>query len=193
MLFFKHYKFGIFGRLGVKDESFAPPSWKTSLWEKFKNNDVFKPINIHDENNIRELRFIFNKKIFILGINIFLFSYVYSFAKDIYTVANARYNLNNINKINFNKDIPQELLISYNWKKFLLESIKNDSSKKEKIKELEIQIKTAESFISAYNNTARQIYFDSNYQNLKTNLIPLGNDLLILYMITKYYWKRKKV
>ncbi len=193
MRFFKNYKLGIFGRLGVKDESFAPPSWKTSLWEKFKNNDVFSPINIHDENNIREIKFIFNKKIFIVGVNIFLFSFLYSLAKDIYIVSIARYNLNNINYINFNKDIPKDLIISYNWKKFVLNSIKNNSEKLDKIKELEMQIKISESYLSAFNAASRQAYFDANYQNLKSNVIPLGNDLLILYMITKYYWKRKKV
>ena len=83
MSIFKNYRFGAFGRIGVKDESFAPSSWKTSLWEKLKNNDVFKPINIHDEENIREVRLFFNKKVFIIGINLFLLTFIYSFCKDV--------------------------------------------------------------------------------------------------------------
>ena len=191
--FFKHYKFGAFGRVGVKDESFAPKSWKISLWERFKNNDVFEPINIHDENNIREIKLFFNKKVFIIGINIFLLTFIYSFIKDVYVVSTARYNLDTINKKIFIQDLPQDLIFSYKWKKFLLQSIKDLPDKKEKSIQLANEISIIDSWIEAFNSNARKTYFDNNYQNLKSTLIPLGNDLLILFMISKYYWKRKKV
>ncbi len=193
MSIFKNYRFGAFGRIGVKDESFAPSSWKTSLWEKFKNNDVFKPINIHDEENIREVRLFFNKKVFIIGINLFLLTFIYSFCKDVYFVSTSRYNLSTIQNKNFYNTIPQDLLFQYKWKKFQLESIKNIPNKKQKAKELQIQIEIAESWMSATINSSRQSYFDNNYQNLKSNIIPLGNDLLVLFMISKYYWKRRKI
>lgn len=193
MSIFKNYRFGAFGRIGVKDESFAPTSWKTSLWEKFKNNDVFKPINIHDEENIREVRLFFNKKVFIIGINLFLLTFIYSFCKDVYFVSISRYNLSTIQNKNFYNTIPQDLLFQCKWKKFQLESIKNIPNKKQKAKELQIQIEIAESWMSATINSSRQSYFDNNYQNLKSNIIPLGNDLLVLFMISKYYWKRRKI
>lgn len=193
MSIFKNYRLGVFGRIGVKDESFAPSSWKTSLWEKFKNNDVFKPINIHDEQNIREVRLFFNKKVFIIGINLFLLTFIYSLCKDIYFVSTSRYNLSTIQNKNFYNTMPQDLLFSYKWKKFQLESIKNDPDKKEKIQELKNQIENSESWISAILSSSKQSYFDNNYQNLKSNIIPLGNDLLVLFMISKYYWKRKKI
>jgi hypothetical protein len=193
MSIFKNYRFGAFGRIGVKDESFAPTSWKTSLWEKFKNNDVFKPINIHDEENIREVRLFFNKKVFIIGINLFLLTFIYSFCKDIYFVSTSRYNLSTIQNKNFYNTIPSDLLFQYKWKKFQLESIKNIPDKKEKAKELQIQINIAENWMAASLASSRQSYFDNNYQNLKSNIIPLGNDLLVLFMISKYYWKRRKI
>lgn len=193
MSIFKNYRLGAFGRIGVKDESFAPSSWKTSLWEKFKNNDVFKPINIHDEENIREVRLFFNKKVFIIGINLFLLTFIYSFCKDIYFVSTARYNLSTIQNKNFYNTIPKDLLIGYKWKKFQLESIKNLPDKKDKIKQLKAQIEISESWIAAILVSSKQSYFDNNYQNLKSNIIPLGNDLLVLFMISKYYWKRKKI
>jgi hypothetical protein len=89
--------------------------------------------------------------------------------------------------------MPQDLLFSYKWKKFQLESIKNNPDKKEKIQELKNQIENSESWISAILSSSKQSYFDNNYQNLKSNIIPLGNDLLVLFMISKYYWKRKKI
>ena len=193
MSIFKNYRFGAFGRIGVKDESFAPSSWKTSLWEKFKNNDVFKPINIHDEENIREVRLFFNKKVFIIGINLFLLTFIYSFCKDIYFVSTSRYNLSTIKNKNFYNSLPSDLLFQYKWKKFQLESIKNIPDKKEKAKELQIQINIAESWMAASLASSKQSYFDNNYQNLKSNIIPLGNDLLVLFMISKYYWKRRKI
>lgn len=193
MKIFKFYRLGVFGRLGVKDDSFAPPSWKVSLWEKIKNNDLFQPINIHDENNIKEIRLFFNKKVFVVGINLFLITFIYSFCRDAYTVGSARYNLLYINKKNFNEELPKELLFNYKWKKFLLNSIKDLPDKKEKVKELKVQITTIENTIIFVNQDAKQKYFESNFSILKSNLIPLGNDLLIIYMILKYYWKRKKI
>lgn len=193
MSIFKNYRLGVFGRIGVKDESFAPSSWKTSLWEKFKNNDVFKPINIHDEDNIREVRLFFNKKVFVIGINLFLLTFIYSLCKDIYFVSTARYNLSTIQNKNFYNTLPSDLLFQYKWKKFQLKSIKDIPDKQLKAKELQIQINIAESWIAANLASTKQSYFDNNYQNLKSNIIPLGNDLLVLFMISKYYWKRKKI
>lgn len=190
--FFKKIKFGVFGDVRIKGGSAIPPP-SASLWDKIKNNDLFKPINIHDEDNKREIKIYFNKKVFIIGINIFLLSFIYSFAKDIYVVSTSRYNLSQVYKKNFISYLPNDLMISHNWKKFLLESIKNNPDKKEKVSQLKIQIANNEVWIAAMLSQYKEDYITANMNSLRSNAFSLGNNLLILWMISKYYWRSKKV
>lgn len=190
--FFKKIKFGVFGDVSIKGGSAIPPP-SSSFWDKIKNNDLFKPINIHDEDNKREIKIYFNKKVFIIGINIFLLSFIYSFAKDIYIITTSRVNLSQVSKKNFNNYLPKDLIISNNWKKFLLESLKDNPDKKEKVSQLKVQIATNEIWIAAILAKYKEDYINLNMNNLKSNAISLGNNLLILWMISKYYWRSKKV
>lgn len=190
--FFKKIKFGVFGDVRIKGGSAIPPP-SASLWDKIKNNDLFKPINIHDEDNKREIKIYFNKKVFIIGINIFLLSFIYSFAKDVYVVSTSRYNLSQVHKKNFTNNLPKDLIISNNWKKFLLESLKNNSDKKDKVSQLKVQIATNETWIAAILAQYKEDYISANMNNLRSNAFSLGNNLLILWMISKYYWRSKKV
>jgi hypothetical protein len=164
----KIFRFGAVGRIRIKGESSAPAEWKRSIWDKLKNNDLFTPINIHDENNIREIKVFFNKKVFVIGINLFLLTFSYSFVKDFYVIIQSRNNILNINKIDFTKELPPKLL-----------NYKNN-------KELNDQ------WVSAMSAHLKEKYWQNNMQNFKSAIWPLTNDLLILLMISKYYWKRKK-
>jgi hypothetical protein len=190
--FFKKIKFGVFGDVRIKGGSAIPPP-SSSLWEKLKNNDLFKPINIHDEDNKREIKIYFNKKVFIIGINIFLLSFIYSFSKDVYSVSMSRYNLSQVNNKNFINDLPKDLVISHNWKKFLLKNLELNKEKPDKIKELRAQISNTDIWIAALLAKYKEDYIASNMNILKSNTFSLGNNLLILWMISKYYWKSKKV
>lgn len=190
--FFKKIKFGVFGDVRIKGGSAIPPP-SASLWEKLKNNDLFKPINIHDEDNKREIKIYFNKKVFIIGINIFLLSFIYSFSKDVYSVSISRYNLSQVNNKNFMNDLPRDLIISYNWKKFLLKNLELNKDKPDKIKELKAQISNTDIWITALLVKYKEDYITSNINTLKSNTFSLGNNLLILWMISKYYLKSKKV
>ncbi len=190
--FFKKIKFGVFGDVRIKGGSAIPPP-SSSLWEKLKNNDLFKPINIHDEDNKREIKIYFNKKVFIIGINIFLLSFIYSFSKDVYSVSMSRYNLSQVNNKNFINDLPKDLVISHNWKKFLLKNLELNKEKPDKVKELRAQISNTDIWIAALLAKYKEDYIASNMNILKSNTFSLGNNLLILWMISKYYWKSKKV
>jgi len=108
----KIFRFGPVGRIRIKGENSAPSEWKRSIWDKIKNNDLFTPINIHDENNIREIKIFFNKKVFVVGINLFLLSFSYSFIKDFYIIIQSRNKILKINEVDFSKDLPPKLLNS---------------------------------------------------------------------------------
>jgi hypothetical protein len=190
--FFKKIKFGVFGDVRIKGGSAIPPP-SSSLWEKLKNNDLFKPINIHDEDNKREIKIYFNKKVFIIGINIFLLSFIYSFSKDVYSVSMSRYNLSQVNNKNFINDLPKDLVISHNWKKFLLKNLELNKEKSDKVKELRAQISNTDIWIAVLLAKYKEDYIASNMNIIKSNTFSLGNNLLILWMISKYYWKSKKV
>ena len=164
----KIFRFGAVGRIRIKGENFAPPEWKRSIWDKLKNNDLFTPINIHDENNIREIKIFFNKKVFVVGINLFLLSFSYAFIKDFYTIIQSRNNILKINQIDFTKELPPKLL--------------NSSTNKE----------LNDQWINSMSAYLKEKYWQTNMQTFKSTIWPLTNDLLILLMISKYYWKRKK-
>lgn len=157
----KGYK--TFGHIRYKNESMAPKEWKISAWEKLKNNDLFQPININSEEHKKEFKIFIQGKVIIIAINIFLFSFVYSFAKDTYTIAKAKYNIYKIENIDFKKQIPKELVDSKDqkWISFVETKLKSD-------------------------------FYENNFDLIKSNIFSLGNNLLIIYMISKYYWKKKK-
>ena len=180
----KIFKFGAVGRIRIKGEESAPKEWKRSIWDKIKNNDLFSPINIHDENNIREIKIFYNKKVFIIGINLFLVSFAYSFIKDVNSIFQARQNIININKIDFNKEIPSSVTSDY-----IKLKQEFNATKSQKLKSIIID---KENTINAFTTYLKERHWQQNTQLLKSNIIPLCNDLLILLMISKYYWKRKK-
>ena len=105
----------------------------------------------------------------------------------------SRYNLSQVNNKNFINDLPRDLIISYNWKKFLLKNLELNKDKPDKIKELKAQISNTDIWITALLAKYKEDYITSNINTLKSNTFSLGNNLLILWMISKYYWKSKKV
>lgn len=151
------------GHVRYKNESLAPKEWKVSLWTKIKNNDLLQPININSEEHKKEFRIFIQGKVVIIAINIFLFSFIYSFVKDTYTISKAKYNIYKIENIDFKKQIPDDL-------------IKTNDQK----------------WISFVENKLKTDFYNNNYDLIKSNLFSLGNNLLIIYMISKYYWKKKK-
>ena len=90
-------------------------------------------------------------------------------------------------------DLPRDLIISYNWKKFLLKNLELNKDKPDKIKELKAQISNTDIWITALLVKYKEDYITSNINTLKSNTFSLGNNLLILWMISKYYLKSKKV
>jgi hypothetical protein len=179
----KFFKLGAAGRIRIKGEEFAPKDWKRSLWDKLIKNDLFTPININNEENIKEVKIFFNKKVFVIGINLFLFSFLYSFAKDSYSILVARHNITSINQINFEKQIPVEFINENN--KLILDYNLN------KNKELKKQIEKNNSLIKILSSNYKNKFWNDNVQIIKSTIWPLANDLLILWMIFKYYLKRK--
>ena len=172
------------GHVRYKDESLAPKEWKTTIWQKLKNNDLFQPININNSENYKEIKLFVAGKVVIISINIFLYSFIYAFAKDSYTIIGARYNLYKVEQINFQNKLPEELEFSYNWKKFKYNNTKDIHLKKE--------LHTENLYREYIINKAKTDYIEQNYNNIKSNIISFGNHLLVIYLILKYYWKRKK-
>ena len=152
------------GHVRYKNESHAPKEWKISLWQKIKNNDLIQPININSEEHKKEFRIFVQGKVIIIALNIFLLSFVYSFVKDTYTISKARYNIYKIDTIDFKKQIPIELIKTKDQK-----------------------------WISFVENKLKQDFYENNYDLIKSNIFSLGNNLLIIYMISKYYWRKKKI
>ena len=151
------------GHVRYKDDSLAPKEWKVSLWTKIKNNELLQPIDINSQEHKKEFRIFIQGKVIIVAINIFLFSFIYSFVKDTYTISKAKYNIYKIENIDFKKQIPDDL-------------IKTNDQK----------------WISFVENKLKTDYYNNNFDLVKSNIFSLGNNLLIIYMISKYYWKKKK-
>lgn len=172
------------GHVRYKDESLAPKEWKTSIWQKLKNNDLFQPININNTENYKEVKLFVAGKVIIISINIFLYSFIYAFAKDSYTIIGARYNLYKLEQINFQQKLPEDLEFSYNWKKFKYNQTKDPTLYK--------QIQTENLYREYLSNKAKQDYIETNCNKIKSNIISFGNHLLVIYLILKYYWKKKK-
>ncbi len=179
------------GHVRYKNESMAPNEWKRSLWDKLKQNDLFSPININSEEHKKEFRVFIQGKVIIVAVNIFLFSFIYSFAKDSYTILKAKYNLYKIESIDFNKEIPKDLATSYNWKKFKRDQYLK-SNEIDKYTQSNKEIIEIDRWIEYSREKSKKDYFEYNYDLIKSNLFSFGNNLLIIYMISKYYWKRNK-
>jgi hypothetical protein len=175
------------GHIRYKNESMAPKEWKVSLWDKLKKNELFNPININHKENLKEYRIFFKGKVIIIAVNIFLFSFIYSFTKDTYTIAVAKYKISAIEKQDFAKEIPEELLFQYKWNKFKLTQI----SEPNKIKQIRKENAIIEQWIDFTSNKLKKDYFDNNYNLIKSNILSFANNLLVIYMILKYYWKKK--
>lgn len=184
ILILKLKGYRLLGHVRYKDESLAPKEWKTTIWQKLKNNDLFQPININNSENYKEIKLFVAGKVVIISINIFLYSFIYAFAKDSYTIIGARYNLYKVEQINFQNKLPEELEFSYNWKKFKYNNTKDIHLKKE--------LHTENLYREYIINKAKTDYIEQNYNNIKSNIISFGNHLLVIYLILKYYWKRKK-
>lgn len=179
------------GHVRYKNESMAPNEWKRSLWDKLKHNDLFSPININSEEHKKEFRVFIQGKVIIVAVNIFLFSFIYSFAKDSYTILKAKYNLYKIESVDFNKEIPKDLATSYNWKKFKRDQYLK-SNEIDKYTQSNKEIIEIDRWIEYSREKSKKDYFEYNYDLIKSNLFSFGNNLLIIYMISKYYWKRNK-
>ncbi len=175
------------GHIRYKNESMAPKEWKVSLWDKLKKNELFNPININHKENLKEYRIFFKGKVIIIAVNIFLFSFIYSFAKYTYTIAAAKYKISAIEKKDFTKEIPEELLFQYKWNKFKLTQI----SEPNKTKQIRKENAIIEQWIDFTSNKLKKDYFNNNYNLIKSNILSFANNLLVIYMILKYYWKKK--
>lgn len=183
------YKF--IGHVRYKNESLAPKEWKISFWTKLKNNDLIQPINISSEEHKKEFRIFVQGKVIIIAINIFLFTFVYNFIKDSYTISKAQYNIYQNSKINFKEQIPNDLMESYNLKKNKLKEYKNQNQL-DKAYTTQKEIAEIENWIDFVENKLRQEHFNTNLEHIKSNAFSLANDLLVMYMILKYYLKKKK-
>jgi len=95
-------------------------------------------------------------------------SFSYAFIKDFYTIIQSRNNILKINQIDFTKELPPKLLNTKNNKEL------NDQ------------------WINSMSAYLKEKHWQTNIQTFKSTIWPLTNDLLILLMISKYYWKRKK-
>lgn len=177
------FKFGPAGRIKVKGEHSAPVSWKNekSFIEKLLANELLPSINIHDENNIKEIKFFLNKKFYVIGINIFLFSFSFSLCKDIYTISKSLYNIYQIDNIDFTKIITPSFI----------EAHENNLIKAKNDKSLKLKVKQDQKWIDEINNFRKEEFFKSNSDSVKNTILSFANNLFILFMITKYYWKRK--
>lgn len=147
------------GSIRYKNESLAPQEWKRSLWDKIKNNDLFKPINIESEEHKKEFKIFIQGKVIVIAINFFLISFLHSFLTQTYIIYTAEYNIYNISKINFENYVPKE--------------IKN------------IQARTL------IENKLKDDFKNNQINNIKTNALPFANSLLIIYMISKHYIKKR--
>ncbi len=179
------------GHVRYKNESLAPKEWKISFWTKLKNNDLIQPINISSEEHKKEFRIFVQGKVIIIAINIFLFTFVYNFIKDSYTISKAQYNIYQNSKINFKEQIPNDLMESYNLKKNKLKEYKNQNQL-DKAYTTQKEIAEIENWIDFVENKLRQEHFNTNLEHIKSNAFSLANDLLVMYMILKYYLKKKK-
>lgn len=179
------------GHVRYKNESLAPKEWKISFWTKLKNNDLIQPINISSEEHKKEFKIFVQGKVIIIAINIFLFTFVYNFIKDSYTISKAQYNIYQNTKINFKEQIPNDLMESYNLKKNKLKEYKNQNQL-DKAHTTQKEIAAIENWIDFVENKLRQEHFNTNLEHIKSNAFSLANDLLVMYMILKYYWKKKK-
>ncbi len=179
------------GHVRYKNESLAPKEWKISFWTKLKNNDLIQPINISSEEHKKEFKIFVQGKVIIIAINIFLFTFVYNFIKDSYTISKAQYNIYQNSKINFKEQIPNDLMESYNLKKNKLKEYKNQNQL-DKAYTTQKEIAEIENWIDFVENKLRQEHFNTNLEHIKSNAFSLANDLLVMYMILKYYLKKKK-
>ena len=107
------------------------------------------------------------------------------------TILKAKYNLYKIESIDFNKEIPKDLATSYNWKKFKRDQYLK-SNEIDKYTQSNKEIIEIDRWIEYSREKSKKDYFEYNYDLIKSNLFSFGNNLLIIYMISKYYWKRNK-
>jgi hypothetical protein len=166
------------GHVRYKNESLAPKEWKISIWEKIKNNDLLTPVNINHSENYKEIKIFIKGKVIIIAINIFLLSFSYSFIKDSYTIAKAQIALSNADNVDFKKQIPEQFLNIYKAKK------KNIKSYQEII--------LMEQFFQYIENKAKSDYINNNSELIKSNALSFANNLLMIYLISKWYWKKKR-
>jgi hypothetical protein len=179
------------GHVRYKNESMAPKEWKRSLWDKLKHNDLFSPININSEEHKKEFRVFIQGKVIIIAVNVFLLSFLYTFAKDSYVILSARYNLSHIENLNIEKEIPKELIRNLEWKKFKRNQYLIENQK-EKYKNINQEIILLERWKEYSIDKIKSDYYENNLQNIKTNAFSFANNLLIIYMISKYYLKKRK-
>lgn len=179
------------GHVRYKNESLAPKEWKISIWEKIKNNALLTPVNINHSENYKEIKIFIKGKVIIIAINIFLLSFSYSFIKDTYTITKAQITLNNRNNIDYKKEIPEQFVKIYEAKKRKLSQYKKENQI-EKVKTLNQELILIDSFFEYIENKAKNDLILNNSEAIKSNALSFANNLLMIYLITKYYWKNKR-
>lgn len=173
-----------FGNIRTKHEMSAPIEWKESLWEKFKKDKLFSPIDLSDKSNFKEIRIRYGKKFIIVAINIFLVSFSINIGKDTYNLIKSDLFLLNVNNIDFSEDLPESLKKEEQDK---INSLKNYVRKKDL---LNIAKTTAELSIYAkwkeyYIKDRKQKFIEENVNSIKGNILSFLNNLFILYLILK--------
>ena len=173
-----------FGNIRTKHESSAPLEWKESFWDKIKKDKLFSPIDINHQSNFKEFRIKVGQKFFIFAINIFLFSFIFSIAKDSYNLIRANYYIASSDKLDFSKDIPNYLSQKEQWKTFKLENyIKNKD--KERIIRTTAELLVISEWKQFYISDKKQVFINNQIETIKGNLFSFLNNLFILFLLYK--------
>ena len=173
-----------FGSVRMKHETSAPLEWKESFWDKLKKDKLFSPIDLNNKEHFKEIRIKIGKKFIVLAINIFLISFIFNIIKDSYNIIRADYLLLSSSKIDFSKDLPENLKKEEQNK---IESLGRYIKRKDVINiakttaELSIYAKWKEYFI----NDRKQKFIRENQDAIRGNLFSFLNNLFILFLILK--------
>jgi hypothetical protein len=193
--FFERLKVFLFyyptlGSIRIKDESLAPPDWRKTLWDKFKNDEFFQPINLRAKEHFKEYKIFINGKVVVFAVNIFLFSFSISLLKNTYNIVTADYKLYNIHRVNFEKYLPKNLILEEKQKKIELAYYEKLKDQKETNK-IKNELTLANKWKQEYTKLKKDEYRASNVDAIKSNLWSFLNDIFVLFMMSKYFSKKK--
>ena len=193
--FFERLKVFLFfyptlGSIRIKDESMAPPDWRKTLWDKFKNDEFFQPINLRAREHFKEYRIFINGKVIVFAVNFFLISFSISLLKNTYSIVSADYKLYNVHKVNFESYLPKNLIIEEKQKKIELAFYELIKDRKE-VNKIKQELSLANKWKNEFIKLKRSEYRSNNIDIIKSNLWSFLNDLFVLFMMRKYFLQKK--